>query len=342
MSDQNTVTIIVGAKRYDGWKRVRITAGIERLARDFDIDITLRWPGEEAYGGLCKPFDACVAYIGSDKILTGYIDATPVRYDSAGIVLGLMGRSKTADLADCSAVNTPGQWLGQSVEKIAKAIASPYGVSVVSEVDTGDAIADHQVQQGETAFESIDRLLRQRQLLATDNAKGELVFIKPGTKRATTSLMLSKNILSATYQGDHKDRYSTLTVKGQGSGSDQAYGADVTQAKGSAADSDVPRYRNLLLVQNGQATDSICLDRALFECDQRAGKANVVTYVVQGWRQNDGALWEPNALVRVTDDLLGIDEDRLIAEVTYEMGEYGTTTTLLTAPPKAFARISDA
>lgn len=46
MHEQNAVTLSVNGLEYRGWKKVSISAGIERLSRDFKLDVTWRWPGQ--------------------------------------------------------------------------------------------------------------------------------------------------------------------------------------------------------------------------------------------------------------------------------------------------------
>ncbi|QQR69118.1 MAG: baseplate protein [Alphaproteobacteria bacterium] len=321
---------------YEGWKSVRVTAGIERAARDFDIDITLRWPGQSGPDLPCVPGDACALRLGDDLVVTGYVDAVPVRYDAHALTVAVNGRSRTADLVDCSAHDAPGQWLGQKVETIAAALAKPYGIAVRTEVDTGRPIADHQVQQGETVFESLDRLLRQRQLLATDDAAGALVITKPGLLRATTALELGGNILTGEISRDWRDRFSEYQAKGQGSGTDSLFGVGASECLGSATDKAIRRHRLLVVTQSGQADTPSCGNRAEYERDLRAAKSEAVTYTVQGWRQADGALWKPNMMVHVTDAWLGIDRDLLITEVAYTLDEGGMLTTLSLTPPEGY------
>lgn len=332
---ENSVALTVAGQRHEGWTRIRVTAGIDRAARDFEIEVTLDWPGRSGLPRPCKVGDSCVVTIGADKVLTGFIDATPIRYDANGMTLGIAGRSKTADLIDCSAADSLGQWRDATVEQIAAALAKPYGIGVRAEADTGDALADHQVQQGETAFESIDRILKARQLLATDDADGNLVFIRPAAKAATTALILGENILAADYPCDGRDRFSHYLCKGQSAGSDEAFGAAVAEASGAATDPAITRYRLLLIQQDGQSDSLTCDDRAAYERDLRAAKAQAVTYTVQGWRQGSGALWAPNMLVRVDDRLCGIARAMLISEVTYTLDDGGTKTSLALLPPEA-------
>lgn len=340
----NEVTLVINGREYGGWKDVTISAGIERAARDFSVSITRSWPNAPQFQRLVQPFDPVVVYIGQDLVLTGDIDATPINYDEKQVSVGIRGRSKTARLVDCSAVNTPGQWSGVSVERIAQDLAKPYGVNVRALVDTGGPVADHQIQQGESAFESLDRLLALRQLMATDNGDGELLLIEAGTARSTGALVLGGNVLRADAGLDFKEVYSHYTVKGQRASSelddeDDPLLADSLRAvSSSTSDSLVPYRRELVLKQCGQTDDRQAADQARYERDYRRAKALLTRYTVQGWRTQGGGLWLPNTMVPITDGIIGIDTEWLIAEVEYGLSSSGTLATLQVAPRAGFIR----
>ncbi len=336
MSALNTVRLVVNSEEYAGWKEVSITAGIERQARDFSLSVTDRWPGQQAIPRRVRPGDVCEIYIGADKVLTGYVDATPINYEAKRISVGVRGRSKTADLIDCSAINEPGQWRGQKLERIAQDLAAPYGITVTSETDTGAPILDHQIEQGETVFESIDRLLRQRYLLATDDEEGALVFIDVGRQRATTALVLGENLLTGSSDLDHKDRYSRYVAKGQRPPLEGDDPEDTSQESASIDDAGVTRPRVLVVKQTGQADEGTCRDRVAYERAHRAAKSLAATYTVQGWRQGDGDLWRPNLLVRVRDALIGFDSELLISEVEYRLNDNGMVCELKVGPRDGF------
>ncbi|STU51827.1 Mu-like prophage tail protein gpP [Klebsiella pneumoniae] len=76
-----------------------------------------------------------------DRVLTGYIDDFIPSYDSENVSLRVMGREQTGDLVDSSVVDKSGQWKGQKLEQLAATICKPYGIEVVNETDTGDALA---------------------------------------------------------------------------------------------------------------------------------------------------------------------------------------------------------
>ena len=383
--DVNRVRLLVEGQEYGGWKSVRIEAGIERQARSFDLEVTDRWPGQTDIPRRIRPFDACQVFIGEDLVLTGWVDATPIKYDGKSVGVGVKGRSKTADLVDCcpieagkataaASVGTWGdvvplkggaaenvirppakaanQWRNQKLEVIAAALAAPYGVRVLAEVDTGRPIADHQVQVGETVFESIDRMMRLRHVLSTDNEKGDLVFIDVGSAgRAVTLIETGKNVLSGSSELDYKGVFSEYVVKGQRVGNDEQFGADVAEEEGdaedysptsvtsetaTAKDSRAKRRRVLVIKQSGQADDGTCQDRAEYERAHRAAKALETTYTLIGWRQSDGSLWKPNLLVRVRDPLIGFDAEMVIAECTWTLDQDGLRTDVRVGPPDGY------
>jgi prophage tail gpP-like protein len=332
------VTLTVNGLDYSGWKSIRIEAGVERLARSFELSVTDKWPGSVEQVRRIGPGDLCEVKIDEDLVCTGYVDATPIDYDANGITIMVRGRSKTADLIDCSADNATGQFRGLSAEAIAKKLASQYGLDVVTETASGAAITDHQIQQGETVFESLDRIAKQRQILVTDNAAGDLVLASPGSGgQAQTALDYGGNVLSASAGFDFSEVYSSYTVKGQKAGTDDSYGAQAAQSSGNALDGSIKRRRVLIVRQTGQADANTCKQRAQYEQQVRAAKANEIRYRVAGWRQENGALWQPNQVVEIRDMVMRINASMLVSEVIYTLDESGLLTELIVIPAAAFA-----
>ncbi len=370
MKTLNEVTLLVGGMEYGGWKSVRIEAGIDRQARSFDLEVTSRWPGNTNIASRIKPGDSVQVTIGSDLVLTGYVDATPIKYDGKSYSIGIKGRSKTADLVDCCPIGVPAAasnmrdivplsvkpenaaaYLAQQVkaaphsaqyrncklEKIAASLSNPYGIKVFSETDTGRPITDFQLQQGETVFECIDRMMRERQVMSTDNATGDLVFIDVGSAgRCTDALELGKNIMAGSASLDYKNVFSEYVCKGQRSGSDEESGDAVAGESASVKEDMLGRRRVLVLHQSGQADGGTCHERVLYEQAHRAGKALETDYTVAGWREQDGTLWIPNRLVRVRDALIGFDVDMLIVGVSWVLDAEGQRTEIKVGLPDGY------
>ena len=315
---------------------MRISAGIDRVARDFNVAITRQWPGSNDRTPKIKHGDLVEVLIGDELVITGWVEALPLRYDATSITSGIVGRSKTADLIDCSAA--PLQQKGKNLFRIAQSLASPFGLKVIDAGISDAAVIDAQPQHGETVIECLNRLLGQVQVLAYDDEAGNLVLGTPGTNRAVTALVLGDNVLSCDTERSVKDRFSSYLVSGQRPGNDDDFGeATISAIRQSSADSGVTRYRPYTIQQSGTATTASCKARCEFEARQRAAKTLETTYTVQGWRQGNGELWKPNQSVIVFDPLSGFDNDELvIAEVSFNKNESGTTTELRVGPADAY------
>lgn len=335
MSASDAVTLSVDGMDYRGWTKVRIGAGILRQARDFELGITWKGPGQ-AQAVPIRPGARTEVRIGSDLVLTGYVDATPVNYDARQVTRRVTGRSLTADLVDCAAISEPGQWLGQSVQSIVQALASPYGIKVRSELGSTAVLSDHSIDPGETVFQSIDRLLTQSQLLSTDDPEGRVVIVQPGSAgRAFDRLEVGINILSGDAAQDFAPVFSEYRVIGQAAGSDDLFAEAANEIEVVLTDPRALRKRVLVINQTGKVTPELVRARAEWERASRVGRALTATYKVQGWRQRNGALWVPNMIVPVLDPIAGFDRDMLITEVEYSLDEGGTVATLTVAPPEA-------
>ncbi|QDQ87689.1 baseplate protein [Alcaligenaceae bacterium SJ-26] len=335
--DQDRVTLTVDGMDYAGWLKIEISAGIERQARDFALDVTWRWPGSEARPLRIRQGARCQVRIGADLVLTGYVDATPIQYDKTNVTTSVRGRSLTADLIDCSVSQTPGQWRGQTVLQVVRGLASQYGITVLDESGDAATVADHTVEPGETVFESIDRLLSLSELLSTDDEHGRLVLVQPGSAgRARDALELGKNIVTGSASLDFSDVFSEYQCIGQRAGTDDEFGAAASEVSASVADDRVTRRRLKVVQPSGNVSALLAQRRAEWERDSSLARALSTEYEVQGWRQSSGDLWRTNLIVRVKDDLIGFDRDMLISEVTYTLDERGTKSRLRVAPPEAF------
>ncbi|MBX8547069.1 baseplate protein [Pseudomonas cichorii] len=336
MDKANAVTLTVGGMDYGGWKTISISAGIERQARSFTVGITWQWPGQNITLPV-KQGDKCQVLIGGDLILTGWVFATPISYDDKTITLSISGRSLTADLVDCSAINKPSQWKDQGALSIIQALAAPYNVTVVSEIAEPGKVPIHNIEPAETAFKSIDRILTKFRIFSTDDEKGRLVLAMPGSQgRAVDRLELGQNILSASVPLDFSGTFSEYQVIGQRAGNDKAFGKQASEVSAQALDGRVNRKRVLVIHESSPVTPELAQSRANWERSNRMGKAQLTTYKVQGWRQSNGSLWRHNTLVRVVDRVIGFDQDMLISQITYTLDEKGTVTTLVVGPPEMF------
>jgi len=135
----NTAKLLVGWRRFQNWRELRISRSIEAAASDFVFSCTLH-PKMEMPDFKIFPGEPCSVSIGEDLLLTGHVDDVSQSYDAHHRTVSISGRSLTADLIDCSASEVPGCHFGLKLERIGETLAAPYRVPVRAEVDTGPDI----------------------------------------------------------------------------------------------------------------------------------------------------------------------------------------------------------
>lgn len=342
MADDNTPNLAVGGKIYSGWTAMTVTRSIETISGGFDLELTERWDGQAARWPI-KPGEACKVVIGGDVVIDGYVDDVDISFDAGSHRVRVSGRDRTGYLVDCSAVHKPDEW-NLKLEQVAAILGRPFGISVKADVDTGAAFSPFKLQQGESAFEAIDRMCRMRAVLPISDAKGGMLITRAGAARAASALVEGKNLLAATARYSWKDRYSEYLVKGQspaGEGVTEVSDAQAATVTSTARDAGVTRYRPLIVLAESATDGASSQDRAAWEAAVRAGRGTKVTATVQGWRQVDGALWPINSLAPVQSELLDLDDRLLIVDVRYILDGQGSRTEIGLTRPDAYRLIKE-
>ena len=346
MGFDDTVTLTSSGKAFAGWKSIRVDQGLEQCSGGFDLGVSDRWSGQDSRVAI-YPGEQCVVLIGTEPLVTGWVDAVETGLDAGKHDIRVSGRDVTADLVDCSAIRKSGQWQGQRIEKIAADLAAPFKaikVRVDAGVSTGKPLATFALQEGETVFCAIDRAARMRGLMLTTDGKGSLVITRPGVGRIATPLVVGDNVLSLRVRVDWRDRHSSYVIKGQTSGvhwdgnsaiARAGVGKSASQMSAIATDPDVKRYRPLVMVGEAPDAGSSLHDRVLWEASVRAARALDVQVEVAGWHHAAG-LWAPNRLVQLHAPAVGLDAELLLHRVSFALDEQGRRTTLTLTRPDAF------
>lgn len=329
-----TVELLIDGTRFSGWTSVRVTRGLDRAAADFNVEVTERWPRQDQ-PWIIAPGAACRVLLDGDVVIDGHVDSYAPSFSASSHMVAITGRSKTADLVDCSVRVPGGQFRGYDLAQVARALAAPFGIPVRVEVgDLGAPFEDVQVQQGETGWELIERLCRLRSVLATDGPDGALVLTRAGAARAAAITDgADGTILEGSASLTLAERFSEYTVLGQQSAADAETSA---QAIGRARDLVVPRYRPRILIAEGAVDNRAATVRARWEAAVRTGRSTQADITVQGWFDADGARWDTNRLTHVRSPWLGLDRDLLITEVTYTLSDQGSLCRMTLVPPEAF------
>jgi prophage tail gpP-like protein len=336
------VTLKVGGQLFEGWTDVQVSRTLDTPLGWFSLGFTERFPGHPERW-LIQAGAEVVVSIGADLVLTGYVDTAEPFIGPSSHQIVVSGRDKTCDLVDCSVIHKPGSWTSRKLEQIASEVAKPFGVTVRALVGTGATFGRAALQQGERAFDLIERLAKERALIAVSNEAGELELRRPGKVKAGYRLVLGENIETIRFRNDVTDRYSQVTLKGHAITTPGEFLLDqvatTSQPTATAKDPGVTRYRPLLIVNADQTSGASLGDRARWEVTRRKGRAQTVTVEVADWRA-DGELFRVDRLVPVQAAMVGVDAELLVVGVTFtRSATRGKRTTLTLCPPEAYALV---
>ena len=361
MAEQDEeLELIVNGTAHTDWQDVTVRLSISEIAGSFDVGFTDKGADDAKPFGI-REGDAITVRLAGEQVLTGYVDDFNLSEDINGRKLSVSGRSKTADLVDCSCLLRP--VVQRPPLEIAKLICEPFGLDVIvdpeveSDAAFNEAMPLFGVEPGETCFDALTRLMRGRGLLMIANAEGDLELVRAGATRIQqTVLRYGENLKQRTYRGSQRDRFSQYRIRTQTPGNDKWNKRSASTMIATTDDDEIERYRPMLIVADEAENFSQLEIRGRWERNTRAAKGQSYNGTVRGWThslQRTGGLaavdtslglrpvartWRPNATVRLIDDPLGIDQYMLVIGVTFQRSlEQGKLTVLELAPPEGYA-----
>ena len=332
------VQLTVKGKRYGGWKRIRASRSIEHVAGQFELEVTDRWPLQNVPWQIAEG-DECKLELEDIQVISGYVDSRSIGYDARGHSFSVVGRDKTADLVDSSAILDRWEFSGQSAKKIIDAVAAPFGtpIAIAEGLTLPAPQGKFSISPGDSAFDAISRICAISGVLVVPDGKGGLLITRAGAERVDTALVEGLNILAASADYSHANRFYRYVVAGQHPGSDDFYGEAAASVKAEAFDKKVRPGRVLMVRPEGNVTIAAAQERANWEATVRAGRGAGVQVTVRGWTTARGELWPINKIVPIRSPLLGLDADMLITSAAYSLDDQsGTLTRLTLARPDAF------
>lgn len=342
MASNSVVSLKVNGLVFYGWKTLRAETGIEQCAGAFELSVMDRWAGLSERWQI-YPGDACELQINGKTVITGYIDTARPSFGALAHGIHVSGRDRTMDLIDCAAIYKTGQWKRVKLDKIARDIAEPFDikVAVTNGVDLGGVFDSFNIEEGERAFETIDRAARMRAVLVSTDGSGRLILSTASSAPSGAALVQGENVLHGELDLSWKERFSEIIIKGQGKGDATDFGAKVAHGKASVKDTSINRYRPLIVIAEQHGKSPTFEARATWEKNVRRGRGTRATVKVQGWTyptggvENSESVWTPNMLVEVNLPYLGLHQDLLIAKCSFSLDDSGSFTTLQLVHPGA-------
>lgn len=336
MSDDLFLT--ARGRRISGWTDISVTLRADGFPGQFDI--AMSWKDPVTKGAvIAAAGDPCQVYLGSDPVISGYIDQDIGEGDARSRSLRLTGRGKTQDLTDCGAEWESGQLVGGNALTISQKLAAVYGIEVAlaNGAAPGPTVPQWVLNYGEAPAEIIQRLAQNAGLLAYEDASGRLLLANIGTAQAASGVVYGQNVERWSVQHSMHERFSEIVC----SSFDIDTSIDVAGSTffDTQTDPNVPRHRRKYVFLESVAEDvrAFAIRKAKWEITRRAGRSTIVQVEVDSWRDSAGALWAPNTLVPVDlpDNRLN-GSAMVLAEVTFRRSGDGTHAELILMPREAF------
>lgn len=335
----SALRLIVGGRAWDRWISARVIRTLDAVAGSFQLVLagagssgSGKWPVREE--------DECSVAIGNVPMITGWVDKWTASLAAGDRRITVSGRDKTGALVDSSAVLADWEFFDVDVVDLARKLASPFDVQVVTQNVGGIARARKvAIDRGTTAWEVLGAACKMAGALAISDGEGRLLIAKPASERAVTALVEGVNILSISAVHDGSNQFRKYIVTGQRTGGEDLTSEETVNVLGEAVDKTVRRASRVLMVRaDTEATPADARRRAEWEAITRAAKAATVTVKVHGWTQDGVTPWPINALVNLRCPSLGIDGRMLIAKTDFSLdSDSGETVELELVRPDAYA-----
>ncbi|NHZ45514.1 phage baseplate assembly protein [Nitratidesulfovibrio liaohensis] len=342
----NVVTLHTGGQIHEGWTDVSITLGLDRLSGDFDVRLTDEWVsgGSRVRLGVAEGAP-CVVRIDGETVVTGYVDDVTTDYDATRRETSITGRDKAGDLVDCSAPVK--DWQGRSLSAIAADLCAPFGISVQARAGAAStAFPRFSTNPGDTVAATLERLLRQRGLMAWSDGLGGLVIGTVSEGSPVATIMPGDTVLTGRGVRSMADRFSDYSAVAHADGGanpdDDDDAETITSPSGSSTDPGVTRHRPLVLVAETQSGGPSLASRAAHEAKTRAARGRQAVYTLPGWRNAQGGLWRPGQTVELRDELVELSGLWVVTQAQFrQSSREGTVTELTVMRAAAFAVLAE-
>ena len=335
------VELLINDRIYAGWEGVSVRRSLDYFASSFDLTLTDNQAEEARTIKLGSP---CQVRINGDKLITGYVDSIRPGYDAKNRRLTVSGRSKVADLVDCSlppGTLGAGQQNSRTLLQLTTTVGKRFGITARSEVAGLEPIQISNLSPEQNIFEFLELHARMAGVRLSDDPDGNLVISRASKERVGTALVLGENIEKGEGEFSDRDRFSEYLILGQRPSKNDDFPETNAHISGVVKDAAV-RYRPTVVVAEGALNGpGMAKRRAEWQRNVQYGRSRQANYTVNGWRHKDG-LWQPNTNVLVQDKWMGLTgkdgkgEWLMIGTVEFILDAGGQRTRLTVMPVEAY------
>jgi prophage tail gpP-like protein len=333
------IAIVIGGTRITGWESAAITRSVEQFPSSFVLTAADQF-ADDATRATISPKGAgekCQIFIGSDLVVTGYVDKYSTNIGPGHHDITITGRGLCQDLVDCSAdiADAPGLQGGTisagNLRDLATILCKPFGV------DLGKPIPPYTIHLGDTVYNILEEFARYCGYLLYEDELGTLVLDRVGTQPMASGFTMPGNIEGASSTLSINQRFSKYTVVWNSIAQYNEINP-LSNQRFSVTDPTMPRYRPRIWpsLQYMPGEDFAQLS-ANWDLARRIGRSQAINLTCDSWRDSAGMLWQLNRLAPINAPALKIvNAQWIIGNVVFRKDQSGTHADVTLMPPDAF------
>jgi prophage tail gpP-like protein len=163
-------------------------------------------------------FNSCEVYYNDVLVFKGTLLTPDPELSDTSSEITLQGYPICGVVNDCMVPPTkyPLQCYGITMKGIADAACEPYSIPVIFDGEIGPEFTEVSIEPTDKILDFLSRLAKQRNLLITNNEKGQLVFFNPNPGKAAVSFVEGRSpLISIKPKFKAQDFYSHITGFGK-------------------------------------------------------------------------------------------------------------------------------
>jgi prophage tail gpP-like protein len=306
-AETDRVEVIIGDLAQSTWSRYEIDSNLLTPADEWSVSLSqddLQVPAAVRRGVTAQ------IRVGSDLVMTGYVDSRSQGVRKGSQSLELRGRDGAAQLLDCSAPIFSAQEL--SLDDVVAKIVRPMGLTKIR-IDADKSLTRDRVaiEPGETGWNALQRAAEANGLWPWFEPDGTLVVGGPDYSTPVVDTLVMRrdgrgnNIVEASETESLHERFSEVTVLGQSHATAARSGQH--NIKATVRDTGVQVHRPRLVIDHEATSTDIAAARARKMISDARVRGYSLTLVLKGHRTAEGVLWAPGQRVRAVVEDLGLD-----------------------------------
>jgi len=215
---EQDVSIIVDGKKFTGFTSYKLKLSYDSFdtfsfSAPYDTEI-------KELREITAPFTykMCEVYYNDELIFKGVLLTPAPELKDKSSEITLEGYPICGVLNDCMIPPTkyPLQCMGINMKGIADAACEPYSIPVIFDGEVGENFTEVSIEPTDKILDFLSRLAKQRNLLFTNNEKGQLVFFNPNPEKAFVTFEEGKlPLISIKPKFKAQEFYSHITGFGK-------------------------------------------------------------------------------------------------------------------------------